>query len=420
MPTFRKLIISEDDDDGVVFTTARLLVLNEGVVLSNAGTALDTANGRTDVELDIKGKIVAEDGPNAEPGIGIATDCVDATIHIFSTGRIESADFGILAGGDNLHLILDAGSRITSQGTGIDYTGTGGRLDIDGKIIGPEDGIATTRGIDIQASDAGVIVDITGVVRADRGVTSRNDGDRIINSGRIEATEEGIDLFGDETQFLNKAGGVVTAPASFGDDGAQFFTNRGEFNGDIFLGDDGDFFDGRKGDLHGRVFGEDGNDIYVVDDKATDIRENFEEGALDTVNSNVSYVLGDNIERLFLFGEKNINATGNGDNNQLGGNDGDNRLNGKGGLDFLEGGEGSDTFVFQGLGGADTVLDFENNKDRLDLSAVSGIESFNDIKAFISQDGDDTLIDLDTFSSGLSIIVATIRTGKIDATDFQF
>ena len=420
MPNLRKLIISEDDDDGVAFAFAKFLIVNQGVTLSNAGTALDTVNDRAGVEMDIKGTLLAVEGPGAEPGIGILTAGDDAIVHLFSTGRIDGEDIGISATGDNLHLILEASSKVTVQGTGIDYAGSGGRLDIDGRIIGLQTGAATTRGIEIQLADAEIVVDITGLIRADRGVTARNDGGRILNSGRIEATEEGVDLFGNEARFVNKASGVVTAPASFGDDGRQFFINRGEFNGDIFLGDDGDFFDGRGGKLHGRVFGEDGDDIYVVDNAATDIREDFEEGAADTVNSSVSYVLGDNIEQLLLIGKKNIKAVGNSDNNRLGGNDGNNRLNGKGGIDFLEGGKGRDVFVFQDLGGVDTVLDFENGKDRFDLSGVSGIDSFNDIKAFISQDGDDVRIDLDTFSSGLSILVATIRAGKIDATDFEF
>src|SRR4051812_25906959 len=127
-----------------------------------------------------------------------------------------------------------------------------------------------------------------------------------------------------------------------------------------------------------------------------EIRENFGEGDFDTVVSSVSFVLGDTFELLALIGKKNINATGNEERNSLLGNSGNNRLNGAGGNDALEGRKGADIFVFEDGGGADGIEDFQNNKDRIDLTGISGVNSFSDIKSFITQSSEDTDIDLDT------------------------
>ncbi len=127
-----------------------------------------------------------------------------------------------------------------------------------------------------------------------------------------------------------------------------------------------------------------GNDTYVTDGNDT-ITEATNAG-VDTVQSSVTYTLGDNLENLALTGSDGINGTGNTLNNTLTGNSGSNTLNGGTGTDILIGGSGDDTYVTDGNetitegtdGGTDTVLSsvtytLGSNLDNLTLTGSSSI-----------------------------------------------
>ncbi|HEU4459752.1 MAG TPA: calcium-binding protein [Methylibium sp.] len=87
-----------------------------------------------------------------------------------------------------------------------------------------------------------------------------------------------------------------------------------------------------------------GEDSYFVDVSTDVVTENANEGA-DTVNSAVTWTLGNNLENLTLTGTAAINATGNTLANTLRGNAANNVLNGGTGNDSLLGGAGDDTYV---------------------------------------------------------------------------
>ncbi|MBC1198057.1 DUF4347 domain-containing protein, partial [Microcystis aeruginosa BLCCF158] len=86
-----------------------------------------------------------------------------------------------------------------------------------------------------------------------------------------------------------------------------------------------------------------GNDIYQIDTTTDTITENVNQGT-DTVQSSVTYTLGNNLENLTLTGTTNINGTGNTLNNIITGNSSNNILNGGTGIDTLIGGLGNDTY----------------------------------------------------------------------------
>jgi Ca2+-binding RTX toxin-like protein len=118
-----------------------------------------------------------------------------------------------------------------------------------------------------------------------------------------------------------------------------------------------------------------GNDVYVVDTTTDTITENANEGT-DTVQSSVTYTLGNNLENLTLTGAAAINGTGNAGNNTITGNSGNNTLNGGAGRDILTGGVGSDIFVFRfgqsPVSGADRITDFAIGTDKIDLLTSLG------------------------------------------------
>jgi|CXWL01.1.fsa_nt_gi Ca2+-binding RTX toxin-like protein len=110
-----------------------------------------------------------------------------------------------------------------------------------------------------------------------------------------------------------------------------------------------------------------GNDTYVVG--AGDTVTEAASAGTDTVQSAVSWTLGNNVENLTLTGTLAINGTGNTLNNALTGNAGNNVLDGGAGNDTMVGGAGDDTFVVNVTG--DVVTENANEGTDTVLSAVT-------------------------------------------------
>ncbi|MFN9965141.1 MAG: beta strand repeat-containing protein, partial [bacterium] len=114
-----------------------------------------------------------------------------------------------------------------------------------------------------------------------------------------------------------------------------------------------------------------GNDIYQVDTTTDTITENANEGT-DTVQSSVTYTLGNNSENLTLTGTTAINGTGNAADNILTGNSGNNTLNGGEGNDVLNGGAGIDTLI-GGLG--NDTYQIDTTTDTITENANEGTDT---------------------------------------------
>ncbi|WP_410499848.1 M10 family metallopeptidase C-terminal domain-containing protein [Chitinibacter sp. S2-10] len=133
-----------------------------------------------------------------------------------------------------------------------------------------------------------------------------------------------------------------------------------------------------------------GNDVYVVDNAADKVYETTtttsatDAGGVDTVQSSLSWTLGNFVERLTLTGTLAVNGTGNALANTLIGNAATNTLNGGSGNDtliagagndVLYGGVGADRFVFDSKSGWDAIKDFASASDKMvfDNSALGGL-----------------------------------------------
>lgn len=109
----------------------------------------------------------------------------------------------------------------------------------------------------------------------------------------------------------------------------------------------------------------------------------------------------------------------------LDGGAGDDWLYGFSGNDDMRGGAGADTFVFERhawceSSGKDTVLDFEDNVDKLDLTRVAGLTGFDDLDISLDAEGTGTMV----YFGGDQIHIIDVApatdgsTRGIDASDF--
>lgn len=163
-----------------------------------------------------------------------------------------------------------------------------------------------------------------------------------------------------------------------------------------------------------------GDDTYVVDNVGDVVVELANEGT-DTVESSISYTLGETLENLTLLGTADLNATGNAGDNLIRGNAGNNRIEGGAGADLLYGGAGDDYYVAVSAEdgvheyadeGIDTVervfetnLVLEDNVENLILGSGVTTGNGNALNNVITGnagnnslggwDGDDTLYGLD-------------------------
>ena len=212
--------------------------------------------------------------------------------------------------------------------------------------------------------------------------------------------------------YNNKLYGDYDNNALYGGDFDDYL--KGEGGSDTLYGGLGnDTLDG--GANRDVMIGGKGNDTYYVGN-ATDKIIEYEDEGIDTVLSDITYQLKDNVENLTLIGDRadtralgnNVGNTiiGNAVNNELlgyvgndylyggAGNDtlyggaNDDTLVGGTGDDFLSGSTGSDIFVFNKGDGIDTVQEYAGSDDTILL----GDDISKDTIA-IYKDNEDLIID---------------------------
>jgi len=112
--------------------------------------------------------------------------------------------------------------------------------------------------------------------------------------------------------------------------------------------------------------GQDGNDTYYIDNSGDTISDR---SGIDTVNSSITYTLGNTLENLTLLDASPINGTGNDLANTISGNAGNNTLDGLAGTDTVSYANAAsavtvslaNTLVQNTIGaGTDTLKNFEN------------------------------------------------------------
>jgi Ca2+-binding RTX toxin-like protein len=160
--------------------------------------------------------------------------------------------------------------------------------------------------------------------------------------------------------------------------GTSIIDGTGNSLNNLLIGNSGhNILNGSSG--NDTMIGGGGNDTYLVniaEDIVTETSNIATE--IDTVRSQITYTLGDNLENLILTGASVINGTGNSQGNNLTGNSANNNLNGGAGNDTLIGNAGSDRFIYDtnaafttAAVGVDLITDFTKGSDKIVLDKTT-------------------------------------------------
>jgi len=319
-------------------------------------------------------------------------------------GDISNALYGIVSGADDVKIEIGSNAAISAQ-LGLNLYGTAADVRNNGQI----DAIV---GMTLGCDDARIVNGTQGEVTSIQYciATGSDAGEvvRIVNHGVMISSDFGA---------------VV-----YGDDGDERVVNDGRMVGILSFDDGNDQLDTRGGTVKGIIYGGAGDDTLITDRASHKLTESGGEGTADTVRSTVSYTLSDNVERLFLLGQKDIDATGTTLADILHGNAGDNDIKGLAGADTLYGHKGNDRlfggadldadlFYFATGDGKDRVMDYLDGVDQLHLEGWNALTSLTDLKNnHATNQGANLLIE----AGGDSLLVLGIHKSDLDAGDVYF
>jgi trimeric autotransporter adhesin len=319
-------------------------------------------------------------------GVGNDTYIVDATADIIVEAAGGGTDTVLSSvtrtlGLDQENLTLTGSATISGTGNAVTNILAGNiaantLLGLDGNdsLFGGDGNDTLDGGIGTDSLIGGLgndtfVVDVV----ADVVVEASNEGVDTVQSSvtwTLGSTIENLTLLGTTAingtgnTFGNNLTGNSAANSLSGLVGNDTLIGLGG-NDTLFGGDGDDRLDGGVGT--DSLVGGTGNDFYFVD-VATDVIVEAANGGIDTVQTDLQWTLGAEIENVMQFGNGNRSVTGNGLANQLTGNNGNNVMSGLDGNDTLTGGAGNDNitggngadhFVFNStVSGVDVIADF--------------------------------------------------------------
>ncbi len=407
-------LIGTADIDGTGNNSNNVITGNSGINNLDGGTGNDTIDGGAGADKMTGGSgndtfYVDDIGDNVVEADGAGTDRIFSSVSYTLAGRFVetltltgTADINATGNSKDNTLNGNDGNNVINGGGGLDVM-AGGKGDDTYTVDNVGDNVVelTGEGTDtinssVTYSLAGRFVEnlnLTGAGAIDgtgnslNNIINGNAAVNTLNGGSGDDTLDGkagadtmIGGSGNDTFVVDNAGDVVTEAAAQGNDTVRSsltYTLAANFENLVLLGaaaidgtgntvdnsltgnsaanilkglDGNDYIDGGAG--ADTMYGGLGDDTFVVDDAGDNVVELTGEGN-DRINSSVTYSLaGRFVETLTLTGVANINATGNGLDNNLNGNDGVNSLDGGNGNDTLDGGLGADTMT--GGAGDDT------------------------------------------------------------------
>jgi Ca2+-binding RTX toxin-like protein len=188
-------------------------------------------------------------------------------------------------------------------------------------------------------------------------------------------------------------------------------------------GDGSDLMEGGKGWDVAEVNGADGpGDVFEIaaDGERVDFaRTNLGPFTLDIGTTERLEVNGQGGDDVITAGDGlgglvKLRLDGGDGKDEITGGDGNDVIIGGKGQDVLTGGEGADVFVFDY--GSDYITDFEDGVDTIELAHLEGVDRYRDFDQWISQEGDDVVIDY----GGRELTFEDASADWFDAGDFAF
>ena len=221
------------------------------------------------------------------------------------------------------------------------------------------------------------------------------------------------DLTDDMTDDENEISGTDRSETLFGTDNGETI-DAGKGNDLVFAGGGDDTIAGGEG--NDWLFGDDGDDFIEGGDGHDVLIGGAGDDTIDGGADHDYIVGGDGDDSLFggsghdvLVGDAGSDTLdGGADNDWLGGGTGD---------DTLTGGTGDDIFFVERDNGNDTITDFADGGDLIDLREFTQIGSVADLA--ITADGDDVVIDLGDYGGG-TIRLENVSESDLGADHFVF
>jgi len=400
----------------------------KNIISSNSATTIDilTPGDEWLVQRDV---LIRTEG-NSIHGIHETSAASGSRIQVNGFVASDgSGAFALYSQGADSAITIGKSGVLTSTATALRAEGAGADIHNLGRINGTSEGVSMS-GEQQTLTNSGAIGSYDAVKVTGGFNTIINEKSGIIDGYSSSGTAgSGIAVLlsaaGETTKIVNRGEISGGAYAIYGEIGNEIVINRGLITGFVYLGDGADRFDNRKGTMDGLADAGQGDDLYVVDDTQTDIREQLNFGR-DTVKTSVSYTLDDNFEVLILTEGKDIDGVGNALANDVVGNHGANTLRGEGGADSLTGGKGkdrlfggsdSDVFVFGTGDGHDTIVDFENGLDQIGVGSWKAIKNAQDL---IDNHARDTGAGLLIEAGNDSLLLKGFLKSDLDALDITF
>lgn len=377
-------------------------------VVSGRGVDSDTS-GTNNRRVVIDGTVVST-GNN---GIRLVDNAEDEGFNYLLIGR-EGTVRTLNIGGIAAVWVLGSNSFIDNAG---EASGVWGLYvqDYDGSSIvnsGLASGAASNSvaaGILVETS-AGVLIQNSGVVTGGNGVISRSSDFTLRNTGEISGVVgAGIDASQQSPTGGVKivSSGVVTgaAAAIIGTEFGDVVRNAGLMSGDVELGAGDDRYAGGQGVVDGVVKGDGGEDDLRGGAKDDVFRGGTENDALRGRRGDDS-----------LYGDAgdDVLQGGRGDDFLFGGA-GDDVIRGGRGDDEVNSGGGRDVVVIRRGNGDDRIVQFANNRDKVDLKAF-GFDNFKQVERLAERADGGVLIDLEGHGGG-SVWLGGLDLAKFNAGD---
>ncbi len=162
------------------------------------------------------------------------------------------------------------------------------------------------------------------------------------------------------------------------------------------------------------AYGMDGGEDYIQGGKDNDYIRGL---------AGDDHLEGDGNDDTLEGGNGNDSLLGDSGSDVLYGDAGDDMVEGGNGADTLYGGAGNDTLIGGGssdafvidvdAGTADTITDFNENNETIDISAFAGIDELADLN--LTQVGSDVTADL---GGGQTLVIESINVGDLDESHF--